>query len=177
MLKRLFRDFGIYGIAPFVPKVASIFILPLITPFLTKQDFGIYGIITAYTGFFQIFFTLGLNVNLSNSFFKSRMQYQWLWRQIYGFWVLWAVVYGLIISIVIWIFTPKAALDNRNAIILLSVIPIVLFGPTAMIAQLYYQFKKKALQVGLRSAIFGTLNILITSSLTLQNRNSFSSHD
>jgi O-antigen/teichoic acid export membrane protein len=160
-LKKLFSDFGIYGIAPFIPKIAGFFVLPLITPFLTREDFGVYGIITAYSGFFQIFFTLGLQVNLSNSFFKSREQYQWLWRQIYAFWILWSFVYGLLMVGVLWFVIPEAAIEDRVTIIILNVAPIIFFGPTAQMATYYYQFKKKALQVGLRSAIFGVLQVFL----------------
>jgi len=161
-LKDIFADFGIYGIAPFIPKIAAFFILPFITPYLTREDFGVYGIIMAYIGFFDIFFTLGLQVNLSNSFFKSRSQYKWLWRQIYGFWILWSVIYGFLMASILWFIIPDAAIQDRVAIIILNVLPIIFFGPTAQMAMYYYQFKKKPLQVGIRSAIFGVLNILLT---------------
>lgn len=141
-IKQLLSDFAVYGLAPIFPKIAAFFVLPIITPYLTSSDFGIFGIIMAYSVLLELFFTLGLHVNLSNSFFKSPKQFKWLWRQIYGFWVHWAILFGLIKSALLWYIIPTEASDNAVLIIILNVVPIVLFGPTSMMASLYYQYKK-----------------------------------
>lgn len=49
MIKKLFTNSAIYGIAPHVPKIVSVFILPLLTTRLTDVDYGIAGTIAAYT--------------------------------------------------------------------------------------------------------------------------------
>ncbi len=162
MLKKLLGDFGIYGIAPFIPKIAGIAVLPLITPFLTREDYGLFGIVTAYTGFFGVFYTLGVLVTLSNSFFKSRQQYKWLWRQVYGFLSLWNVIFAVVVALVLYWAIPEAAADDRLLIVVLNVAPMVVFGPTEKIATLYYQLRQKPLQIGIRSAVFGVLNVVIT---------------
>ena len=161
MLKRLIGDFGIYGIAPIIPKVAGVAVLPLITPFLTKEDYGLYGIVMAYTGFFGAFYTLGLFVTLSNSFYKSRLQHKWLWRQVYGFLSLWNVAFAGIVTAVLYFAIPESADAQRWSIIGLNVIPLVLFGPTEKLATLYYQLRRKPLEIGLRGAIFGILNLVL----------------
>ncbi len=162
MLRKLIGDFGVYGIAPFIPKVAGVVVLPLITPFLTKEDYGLYGIVTAYTGFFTVFYTLGLFVTLSNSFYRSRSQYKWLWRQVYGFLSLWNVVFAVIVAAVLYFVIPASAAENRWLIVALNVLPLVFFGPTEKVATLYYQLRRKPLQIGARAAIFGVLNMLLT---------------
>jgi len=158
MLKKLFTHFGIYGISPFIPGLATIFVLRWITPHLTKEDFGIFGIITAYVGFFQIFYSLGLAVNLSNSFFKSRSQYKWLWRQIYGFWSLWSIVFAILMIGVIYFIIPAEAHHNRWTIIWLSILPVVFFGPTKTMCNLLFQFKKMPKSVAVRNIVFGLMN-------------------
>ena len=158
MLKKLFSHFGIYGLSPFIPGLVTVFVLRWITPHLTQEDFGIFGIITAYVGFFKVFYSLGLSVNLSNSFFKSRCQYKWLWRQIYGFWTLWSIVFAIFLIGVIYYIMPEEANENRWTIIGLNVLPIVFFGPTGVICNYYFQFKKMPYSVATRNVIFGLLN-------------------
>ncbi len=162
MLKNLFKDFSVYGIAPLIVKLARFFVLPFITPYLTQEDYGISGIILAYTGIIEIFYTLGLPVNLSNSFFRARFQFKWLWRQIYGFWIYWGIVYALFLAILLWFVIPSAASENRIILIVMIVLPIVFFGPTSNIAGYYFQYKKKPLEVGIRSLVFGILSLVLT---------------
>ena len=71
MLKKLFSHTAIYGLAPQITKIASFFSLPLITAELTDLDYGIAGIMTAYTASISVLAALGLKVVLVNSFFKS----------------------------------------------------------------------------------------------------------
>lgn len=85
MLAKIFKNSLFYGIAPQIPAVASLLVLPLITPHLTKFDFGIRGILFAYIGVLTVFRSLGLQVVYVNSFFHSPMQYKWAWRQLFGF--------------------------------------------------------------------------------------------
>lgn len=155
MLKKLFSHTLIYGLAPQVVKVAQIFILPLTTPFLTPVDYGVAGVVTAVVGAVSVFQSLGLNMILSNSFYKSPGQYKWLWRQIYAFLMLWNIVYALLISIIIWFFIPAEAHENRIWIIFLNVFPLVFFGASGNIGSLYYQLKQKPVQIVVRSVIIG----------------------
>ena len=82
MFKKLFSHTAIYGFAPQIVKVAQIFILPLTTPFLSPLDYGVAGVVTAVVGAISVFQGLGLNMILSNSFYKSPGQFKWLWLDI-----------------------------------------------------------------------------------------------
>lgn len=159
MLKKLFSHTLIYGLAPQIPKLASVAILPLITPFLSTEDFGIYGLITTAIAAVAAFGNLGLNVILSNTFFKNPGQYRWAWRQIYGFLTLWNIPYAVLISLAIFLVTPLEFMNNIWWIVLLNVAPVVLFGPTTLIGTTYYQLSQKPFQIAIRSIIFGLLTI------------------
>jgi len=167
MLKRLFSHTAIYGLAPQVTRIASVFALPIITKDLTSVDFGVYGITTAVAGAISVLNTLGLRLVLTNSFYRSPMQYKWAWRQIYGFLMLWNLPYSVFLGAVLWFFIPSEASSNALWIILLNVLPIVFFGPTAILGNTYYQLKQRPLQIAIRSVIFGllavALNILFIS--------------
>jgi len=159
MLKKLFSHTAIYGLAPQITKVASFFSLPLITQELTELDYGVAGVLTAYTSAIAVFSFLGLRITLVNSFFKSPNQYKWAWRQLYGFLSLWNIVYAFILGGLIYLIIPAEAYDQKWLIVFLHIGPIVFFGPTSNICSTYYQLSQKPMQIATRSVIFGFLSI------------------
>lgn len=163
MLKKLFSHTAIYGLAPQLPKIVGIFILPITTKYLTKNDFGIYTVITAIVAAVSIFSSLGLNVVLGNMFIKSPNHYKWGWKQIYGFLTLWNIPYCIILGLIIYLNIPPSAHKNSWEIILSNVAPVVLFGATSILGTTYYIYKQKPLQIALRSMFAG----LITMGLNL----------
>lgn len=161
MLKKLFSHTAIYGLAPQIPRIVSIFTLPIITKYLTEIDFGVYGVITAIAGGVAVLGNLGLNVILSNSFFKNPGQYKWGWRQIYGFLMLWNYPFAILLGILLYFFIPVEASENALYIILLNVLPVVFFGPTMVLGNMYYQLKQQPTQIAVRSVIAGILGIVL----------------
>ncbi|HYH16696.1 MAG TPA: oligosaccharide flippase family protein, partial [Flavisolibacter sp.] len=161
MLKKLFSHSVIYGLAPHVPKIASVFALPIVTKYLTELDYGVSGIIMAVAGAISVFSSLGLRMILVNSFYKSPGQYKWAWRQIYGFLTLWNIPYALILSIILYLFIPIEVKADQWEIIFLNVAPIVFFGPTSTLATTYFQLKQQPLQIAIRTVIFGFLTVLL----------------
>jgi len=171
MLRKLFSHTAIYGLSPQIIKIANFFALPIITKDLTALDYGVSGVMTAYTMATSVLAGLGLRVVLVNSFYKSPGQYKWLWRQSYGFLIMWNWLYAILLSVLIYYVTPLEALDNRLTILLLNVLPIVFFGPTKTIATTYYQINEMPLQIAIRTGIFGLstvfLNIYFISILKM----------
>lgn len=161
MIKQLLTNSAIYGLAPHVPKIVSIFILPILTAHLTDVDYGIAGTIAAYTMALAALSSLGFSVVLQVSFFKSRCQYKILWREIYGFLQYWMVVFSLIQSVVLYFVIPKEAEENRWLIIWLTNFNGVFFGPAALLGPLYYQLSQNPLPIAVRSVLSGFLTILI----------------
>lgn len=159
MLKKLFSHSLIYGLAPQVSKIASIFVLPIITRDLTAVDFGVWGILMAYTGALEALSHLGLNVVLSNSFFKMPAQYKWLWRQIYGFLMVWMIPYALLLGGILYAVMPVEAQDHALLLTGLIVAPKVFFGPTGIMGTFYYQLQQRPLPIVIRTVIFGFLTV------------------
>ena len=133
MIRKLLKSSAIYGIAPSVPKIVGILILPLITKYLTDVDYGIAGTIMAYTSALAAFSTLGFNVCLQVSFFRSKGQYKILWRQIYGFLQIWMLVFAIIQGTILYFIIPEEASDNKWLLILLTNFNGVLYGPACFI--------------------------------------------
>ncbi len=161
MIKKIFSHSLIYGVAPQLPRLASFFILPIITKFLTTSDYGIFTIVVSYTAMLGAIKDLGLKVVLSNTFFKHNNHIKKIWGQIYGFLFLWNILFGLLIVTLLYFVIPPEAQENKWKIIALTTLPIIFFGQTMEIGQLYYQLKKKPLQIGIRAAIIGTLAVFL----------------
>lgn len=161
MIKKLLTNSAIYGLAPHVPKIISVLILPILTAHLTDVDYGIAGTIAAYTLALAAFSTLGFNVVLQVSFYKSTCQYGVLWREIYGFLQYWMVAFAIIQSVILYFVIPEEAYKNRWNIILLTNFNNVFFGPSALLGALYYQLKQNPIPIAVRSIIAGLLSVLV----------------
>lgn len=161
MIKKLLKNSLIYGIAPNIPKVAALFILPLLTAHLTEEDYGIAGTIMAYTMALSALSTLGFNVILQNSYFKEHDNYKNLWRDIYGFLQLWMIVFSIIQSVILFFIIPEEAIVNRWWIILLTNFNGVILGPAGFIGPWYYQLEQKPIPIAIRSVIGGMLSLII----------------
>lgn len=159
---RLIKDFGILGLGQYIPKIVQILILPFITPFLTKLDYGVFGLVFSYVTFLEAFFTLGLLVNLGNSFYKSEFQYKWIWRQIYGFLVLWAPIFCIILGVVVYFAIPEEAILNRWLIVGLIVVPYLIFGPTQEIGNTHCIYTKNYKVISILAIFSGLLNLMLT---------------
>jgi len=160
VLKKLFSHTFIYGFANQIPKIAGVLALPFITRDLTEFDYGVYGVITAYSAAIEVFSTLGLRIVLVNSFYKHPHRYQWLWRQIYGFLILWIYIFAAIKSLVIYWTLPEGVV-NPLLVVALNVGSEALFGPTGAIGNILYQVKERPVPIAIRTAIFGSLTIFL----------------
>lgn len=161
MLKKLFSHSVIYALGPQIPKVAGIFILPLITRYLTPADYGIIGVVTAYTGLLSGLQDLGIAVPMVNLFFRYPTRWKVLWRQLHGVVSVWSVVFAFLQAALLYAVIPEEAYDNRLAIILLNVIPIALFNTTINFCSRYYQFAQKPVYISFVSALVGIVTMVL----------------
>lgn len=161
MLRDLFKGSVIYGLAPFVPRILTVLLLPILTKYLTSVDYGIIGTITAVTFAVESLRDLGLRVLLPNYFYKCPSQYKIAWREIYGFLSLWMVIFALIQATVLYLFIPEEAEENKWLIILFSNFSTVLFGPTSIMGSTYYQLNLKPIPVVVRTVVASVVTILV----------------
>jgi len=160
-LKRLFSNTLIYAIGPQLPKVASLFVLPIVTKYLTVTDYGISGVVTAYTAFFSVLAELGFSVLLMNSFYNYKEHWKIRWRHLHFYLSVWAFIYGALVITLLYFVIPVEAIENRWNIIFCVVIPAVFFNVTIFFATRYYQFSGKPLYTGIISALIGGVSIFL----------------
>ncbi len=160
-LKKLISHSLIYALAPQLPRIAGLFVLPVITKYLTAQDYGIYGIITSYVGIISAISDLGLVIILVNSFFQYPNKWPIIWKQVHFYLMCWSALYSVLLAVLLYFIIPSALSTNTWEIILLICIPQALFSPVQIIASRYYQFSRKPLYIGVTSAIVGLVAILL----------------
>ena len=160
-IKKLLSDSLIYAVGPQIPKIASIFVLPIITKYLTSIDYGIAGIIAAYTGLLSALGDLGFSVVMVNTFYKHPVKWPIYWRQFHFYLSLWSIIYGLILAAVLYLIIPDEARENTWNIIACFSIPAIFFNVTTIMATRYYQFARKPLFVAIVSACIGLISILL----------------
>ena len=159
MLRKIFSHTLIYGFAPHLPKVITLFIYPLITANLTELDYGVSGVIASYLGVLIIFNTLGLRLILVNSFYHHKNHFIYRWRYVYGILRFWLIFFNLLQGVFLYIIIPEEAMGNVWEIILLTIIPSILFGPVGMIFSTYYQLKQNPLMVTSRTILVGLITV------------------
>ena len=160
MLKKLVGHTAVYGLAPRIPQLASLFILPLIMPYLSDVDFGVFGLITAYVGGFRLLSSFGLNVTLANAFYKSRSQYRWKWKQILAVQHLGnLILQPLIVAPVIYLSCPAEARENVWTIVVLNITAPILFGNLANVTAMHYQLSQKPFPIAIRVGSLGLLSV------------------
>ncbi|MCC9165992.1 lipopolysaccharide biosynthesis protein [Pontibacter harenae] len=159
MLRKLISHAAIYGLAAQMPRMAGVLVLPIITQYLTPADYGVAGVVLAYVSALAMLQSLGLSVVLVNSFSRYPTRFRWIWRQLYGFISVWALLYGVLMGVVIFFLVPEEAAAHRLQIALLYCLPIMFFSSTETQASLFYQLSQRPFPIALRSFVVGAVGV------------------
>jgi O-antigen/teichoic acid export membrane protein len=155
-LKRSF----IYAFIPQIPKFANFLLLPFINQHLSPDDYGIYGLIVAYTIFTEAFRYLGLEDTLASYYFNYPARYKFIWNKIYAFLYGWSFVFAILQSLAIYLALPDA--ENLWYVILLIALPAILLEPTSLLGRFILQYQSRLSQISYISLISSLISIAAT---------------
>lgn len=128
MIGKVFKESLLYTFANQAPLLINIFILPILTPFLTPKDYGIYGLALAYIGGFSALALLGYIALFQNAYFKNRETYKDVWAKYMGILTLWRIPFSLIVAFVLFlVFRNKVSSEDLVFLLIVLVIPILFF--------------------------------------------------
>ena len=160
MLRKVFTHSLIYAIAPQLPRVVALLILPFLTRHLTTTDYGISATVSVYIGLFSGIKDLGITVLLVNAFYHSPKTWMLRWRIYYGYLLAWAPVLGIMNFLMVWFIIPPEATENRFLICLLTSVPVLLFDHTVLIGFRYFHtIKRNPLYLTFITVIAGLITI------------------
>lgn len=159
-IKKIFGNTLAFGIIPKIPTFINILILPIITPYLTLDDYGIWGIVSAYCNFFVCLAPLGLHVHLTNSFFEVR-KWRIYWGHIFYLFLISGVICSVLYIGFIMVELEYVPLWTRFMIAIFSCVPIMTFG-TSTISSHLYPLLSKPLPLVLRNLVASLCSIAVT---------------
>lgn len=159
-IKQIFGKTLAYGIIPKIPTAINMIILPIITPYLTLYDYGIWGIVSAYCSFFTCLAPLGLNMHLSNSYFEIK-KWRIFWGHIYYILLLSGLICSVLYISIIMIELRYVPTWTRFLIALLSCNTILLFA-TRTISTHLYPLLSRPLPLVLRNLAVSLCTLTVT---------------
>lgn len=162
MKKKFITDVLIYSVAPQIPRIANVLLLPLTTPFLTPIDFGVYGVVISYVLGFEVLKSLGLDIILMNSFFKEKDTFKNTWGKIQAIISSWSLVLAVLVGLIVYlILPPEVDAQNRWFIVFAVCFPSSLFAGLSKVSVLFYQYSQRPIPIVIRSAFLGILAVAI----------------
>jgi O-antigen/teichoic acid export membrane protein len=159
--KRLITDTLVYIGLPKLSFIASFLILPWISPFLTLDDYGIYGLLISYISVFQVIIGLGQVILLQNSYFTLASKYKLVWRRSFGLMILFSLLSTLFFSILLKFTLADRLNENLGIVIILVGIYLVL-SPLESILINFYSLKEQSLPYAIGMGIIGLVSTIIT---------------
>lgn len=162
MVKKLLSGAFIYSVLPQLPKLITIFTYPLLTAHLSVNDYGVYGLITAYVGMASILKDLGFTLVFINVYYKHKDKYKLVWRHLHGVLHVWTLVYAIITSVILLLSIPEEAGKNIWQILFFSIVPVLFFENAQTLSSIYYRIKEKPLPVSLIVTIGGIVTIVVS---------------
>jgi O-antigen/teichoic acid export membrane protein len=154
VIKKVISGSLVYGLAPYISRIVTILLMPMLTAHLSAKDFGIIGIITAYSSSISVFATLGFINLLYSSFYQYGSRYLLYWKRIYGILLIWTCIYTILQASFFYYFLPYDANPYKSKLVSLITIS-TLFSATSLIGNVYFQLNAKPLPIAIRTVFFG----------------------
>ncbi len=155
--KKIVANTFYYGVVPKLTMLLSVAILPLTTPFLTTFDYGIYGVVSSYSGLFMAIAPLGLHVHLTNSYFEYPRHYNLVWGRVLMLMLVSSFCFGVLNFIILLFTLPQLLSFKKLLLCTLGSIPIFMLA-NGLLAQHLFPLKetpKPLVFTNLLGSVFG----------------------
>ena len=70
-MRQFFKDFFVYGIASVLGKIAAIFLMPVYTGILTKEEYGVMALITSCKGIIDLVSNLNIHSGIARDYYET----------------------------------------------------------------------------------------------------------
>ena len=152
-----------FGVIPKISSLLNVLLLPILTPFLTPSDYGIWGIVSSYITFFIAVYTLGLHIHLGNSYYEFKVHYSKVWGRLLFMLIISALFFSIVLFFIVFALFEDL---GKFELILISIVTTfpVLFNANALIANHFYTFTsnpKPYVYRGLVSSLSGLIVLYI----------------
>lgn len=150
-----------FGIIPKLTMLISVVLLPIITPYLSPYDYGVWGIITSYSGIVMAIYTLGLHMHLANSYYEYKKNFNIVWGKLLYIILLSSVFFSLLLIIVFFFILTEVDLKKRVLVAILAVFPI-LFNSNTLLANQLFTLRSQPKPLVIRNLISSVVGMLVS---------------
>lgn len=70
-MKHFFKDFFIYGVASVISKIAAVFLMPIYTNILTREEYGAMALILSCNGIIDLFSNLNIHSGIARDYYEK----------------------------------------------------------------------------------------------------------
>ena len=159
--KKILINSIIYVVGPQLPRILGLFLMPILTPYLSTTDYAMWGLTVAIVYLFNAGRDAGMSVLLVNSFFKYPKRWKFIWRYLFGYLILWGLLLGILQSLIIWMVFRNTTPSWVVSIIILYFIQFVVFDLIVFLGIRYYQLEEKPYSVSIISIIGGLVGLFV----------------
>jgi O-antigen/teichoic acid export membrane protein len=144
MIKKLISGSKYYILISFLPVLFSFFTLPLISPYLTLRDYGVYGVFYSIYNFLILILNLGFTIEIQNAYFKNKENYKNSWSEIIGFQFVWNIIASFLLGILLILANYNLfSVNELSIIICLVLIQFSIFEPIRNLTFRHLQYEER----------------------------------
>lgn len=144
MIKKIISGSQFYIYSAYLPTLISFFTLPIITPYLTLRDYGLYGLFFSVYSFLAMLLNLGFSVEYQNSYFNQPDEYKSIWSRVLGFQIIWNLISIIPLLAILGVFSFKNFTLSEFLFISSSIaLPYLFFDPLKLISSRHMQYNEK----------------------------------
>ncbi|MFM1932372.1 MAG: hypothetical protein RL226_1675 [Bacteroidota bacterium] len=163
MIRFIFKNAALYTIANQIPMFANLLLLPIISTYLTKEDYYVFGTVLAYGSVISVMSNFGLIPSLQNAFFKERENFSKRYGDLMYFLLRYRIVYTVVLALVILVFfRDELPLPRLLLIIFLYSFPMMFLELYKTVGMRYYMFNQRHGEVHSITVISGILTVVTT---------------
>jgi O-antigen/teichoic acid export membrane protein len=142
--------------------LVNLFLLPVISAYLTPSDYEIFGLVMIYSSLLSVFSNLGFFVLFQNAYYREPETYKIKWADYFGFQQLYKILYGSIVALILFVRFHHELGDTVWLVITLVVVPVIFLDMTRMLGTRLSQFQHKHKRVYTLTAVSGFVGASIT---------------
>ncbi|MCM8831844.1 MAG: oligosaccharide flippase family protein [Candidatus Omnitrophica bacterium] len=162
-MKKLSKNTLIYGLGSVLSKSIGILLLPLLTHYLTPNEYGVIGILLMFSVFFSSVISLGFGTSIGFVYFEKKDNQQKKDVIKMSFWAL--LIVGCAFALISFCFIDKITFlilgDNNYSYLTLLVIFSTVISTISMPLILNIQFLEKAKEFVICNFIISIFSLFI----------------
>lgn len=156
-----------FGVIPKISTLINVLFLPILTPYLTPYDYGVWGVVMSYCSIIMAIYTLGLQTHLANSFYEYKKNFNIVWGKLLFVLLVSSVLFS-VLSITVFLFVlPVTDFKTRVLVAVLAVFPI-LFNSNSLLANHLFPLRSQPKALVIRNLISSVVGLLVLFVLIYQ---------